>query len=191
MRMKIAITIARGAALCALLAGGGQLAAQQVYKCVTPSGGLRYADAPCAPAESARTIVLVANTLDTAVARESALQQENERLREQLRSAQAGAVPADPAAVTATSTVAAPADADAVLAQRIDSVACQRAKRDYEVTASSTANTKAIIEAKRSMMYGACGMREPDVTRNLVKQTVVVGRPTPWLRPGTALAVLP
>ncbi len=46
--------------------------------------------------------------------------------------------------------------------QRIDGIACEKAKRDYEVTASSTANSRAIVRSKRSMMYGTCGMKEPD-----------------------------
>lgn len=185
MDTRIAIRFAQAAAVCALLAGAAQAGAQSVYKCVSAGGSLRYADAPCQPAESMRMVQLQPNSLDATTLREAILRQENERLREQVRSAQAGNGPAE------AGTGAVPARTEQAQAERIDSLACQRARRDYEVTASSSANTRAIIEAKRSMMYGACGMREPDVTRNVVHQTVVVRRAPVQLAPGTALAVLP
>ena len=59
-------------------------------------------------------------------------------------------------------------------AERIDSKACESAKLDYDVTVGSAGNSKAFIEAKRSFMYGACGMREPNRTTTNINTRIVV-----------------
>jgi len=98
--------------------------------------------------------------LDFSAGRELQLRRENEQLKEQLRDQQRSA-PSNGIAPQRTQPD--------LQTQRIDSIACERAKRDYEVTASSTANSRAIVQSKRSMMYGTCGMKEPDQnTINLV-----------------------
>ena len=45
---------------------------------------------------------------------------------------------------------------------RSDTPACRSAKRDVEVAATSIENNKALIRARQSAMYVACGIREPD-----------------------------
>ena len=52
--------------------------------------------------------------------------------------------------------------ADAVAGDRSQSFACRQAQRDYEVTAGSSSHQPALVEAKRSIMFATCGLREPD-----------------------------
>jgi hypothetical protein len=162
-----------GATLAAALHAAS---AQSVYKCLSPSGKVLYADAACAKHDTASTVSVQPNALGTAEDGDRLLRQEIDTLRAQLRAAQQSAA-APPADVRAQAVPAPPA---------IDAVACTRARRDYEVTASSSANTRAIIEAKRSMMYGACGQREPDV-----RQTVVIREVTRPPRYAGAYAIFP
>lgn len=140
--------------LAALLATAGPASAQ-VYKCTNAAGKVEFSDAPCTNASRAEVMAPRDNTLDTSKARESAmrermneLQQRMEEMerRQQSESAQRGRTDAD------------------VLAERIDSEACERAKRSLDLEASSLKKNKDAIAAKRSAMYGACGMKEPDVT---------------------------
>jgi hypothetical protein len=174
--------ILRWTLLGATLAAGLQAAsAQSVYKCLSPSGKVLYADAACAKNDTASTVSVQPNALGTAEYGDRLLRQEIDTLRAQLRAAQPSAAAAQATVTTADANVQA---GRAPLP--IDSVACTHAKRDYEVTASSSANTRAIIEAKRSMMYGACGQREPDV-----QQTVVIRRVTRPPQYGGAYAVFP
>jgi hypothetical protein len=155
--------------------------AQSVYKCMSPSGKVLYADAPCAKPDVSSTVSVQPNALGAAEYGDRLLRQEIDTLRAQLRAArQSGAAPQAAATPVDTIVHAGPAPL------AIDGVACTRAKRDYEVTASSSANTRAIIDAKRSMMYGACGLREPDV-----QQSVVVRQVTRPPRYGGAYAVFP
>lgn len=162
-----------------LAAGTHAVSAQSVYKCLSPSGKVLYADAACAKHDTSSTVSVQPNALGSAEYSDRMLRQQIDTLRAQLRAAQ-------PSGATPQAAVApANANAQAGLAP-IDSVACTRARRDYEVTASSSANTRAIIEAKRSMMYGACGQREPDV-----QQTVVIRQVTRAPQYGGAYAVFP
>lgn len=136
------------AALC--LASAGQAQSQaQVYRCVSAAGKVEYADAPCEKGARGTVVDVRPNVIESASLREQVLRLENERLKEQMRN--------PPAAASAP--VAA---ATAALAVPVDPVACRQARRDYEVTASSTSNTKELIRAKESAMYSACGLREPD-----------------------------
>lgn len=178
MKLRSGLIFLRWACFCAALGTGTHATAQHVYKCMSVSGRIGYSDAPCAKSDTASKVSIQPNALDTVDPRGSALRHGDELLNPQLRIAQQSVI-------TPSAVAHAPAVDDSPLA-RVDSVSCQRAKRDYEVTASSRANTRAIIDAKRSMMYGACGQREPDV-----HQTVVIQRrPFAPMR-GGAYAVFP
>lgn len=48
--------------------------------------------------------------------------------------------------------------------QPVDRAACERAKRDYELAASSVTMTKAQREARLQTMYVACGIQPPNRT---------------------------
>lgn len=164
-----------------LATGMHTVSAQSVYKCLSPSGRVLYADAACAKPDVSSRVSVRPNALGTEEYGEASLRQEIEVLREQLRAAQHAVATPKPAGTPEQANAA--ADRASVA---FDSVACTRARRDYEVTASSSANTRAIIDAKRSMMYGACGQREPDV-----QQTVVIHPVTRPPRYGGAYAVFP
>jgi len=128
-------------------------AQQQVFKCKNAAGTIEFSDYPCGGGRTGGKISVQENSLDFSAGRDSQLRMENKQLKKQLRDQQRNA----------TSNGIAPQRTESDLqAQRIDSIACERAKRDYEVTASSKANSHAIVQSKKSMMYGTCGMKEPD-----------------------------
>ncbi|HEY5582245.1 MAG TPA: DUF4124 domain-containing protein [Rhodoferax sp.] len=138
------------AALLVLAFANSDVAAQQqVFKCKDAAGKIEFTDYPCGGSRTGGRIPVEVNSLDFSAGRESQLRKENEQLRDQQRSAPSNGI-------------ASQRTQPDLQTQRIDSIACERAKRDYEVTASSTANSRAIVQSKRSMMYGTCGMKEPD-----------------------------
>ena len=161
MKPRTALKILCWMGVCAALGMGTHATAQQVYKCLSVSGKVRYADEPCAKSDHASKVSIQPNVLGTVDPRDTLLRREAKRLAAQDRIAEQSA----PLPVAVAAPIAASASAN------FDGVACQRARRDYEVTASSSANTRAIVEAKRSMMYGACGQREPDVHRTVIIQS--------------------
>lgn len=136
----------------AIAAGEHVNAQQRVYKCQSQAGKFEFSDAPCVGAGTSEKVQAQGNSLDFSSIRELQLRRENERLKEQLRDQQKGAD---------ASGLAPQRTQPDLQAERVDTVACERAKRDYEVTANSNFNSSRIVEAKRSMMYGTCGMREP------------------------------
>lgn len=123
----------------------GRQAMAEVYRCTNAAGATEFSDAPCGKGSQGAKIDVRPNTLDTSGAREQNLKAENQRLQNAL-DAQQGSAKAGPAAE----------------APRIDSFACKQARRDYEVAASSIDKAPALLRARQSAMYGACGMREPD-----------------------------
>lgn len=141
-------------------------AAQEVYRCKAPDGRVLFSDAPCPSASKAERMVVTPNSLDHGGAREQQLLIENQRLKEQIRTQQALQIPP-------------PSPAEPPKrAERIDSIECQKARRDYEVTANSSSSKKRVIEAKRAAMYGICGIREPDRTDVRINNEVNIGTPT-------------
>jgi|GEM_PF-2474172 len=130
------------------------VAAQQVFKCTNAAGKIEFSDAPCHGSRTVEKVRAQANTLDLSGSRELQLRKDIEQLREQLKDQQQKAIP--------TGALAPQRMQPDLQAERIDTLACERARRDYEVTASSTSNSQTIVEAKRSIMYGTCGMREPN-----------------------------
>ncbi|MES1978124.1 MAG: DUF4124 domain-containing protein [Pseudomonadota bacterium] len=137
--------------------------AQTHYKCQNSSGKVEFSDTPCSADLSHGKVRARANSLDSSGNRELILRQENERLKEQLNEREKAAAPSAPQRTQAD-----------LQAERIDQLACERARRDYEVTASSKFNSPEIIEAKRSMMYGTCGMQEPSRTNTTINNRILV-----------------
>jgi len=123
----------------------GALQAQTVYRCQSPSGQVLFSDEPCPAGSRVERVNVQPNSIDAS----------GDRARGWSSS------PPAPAAAPPRETVRSDT-ADAAAADRSQSFACRQAQRDYEVTASSTANPPALIEAKRSAMFAACGLREPD-----------------------------
>lgn len=147
------------------LSSSGRVNAQQLYKCQSANGKIEFTDAPCSGSRTSEKFNARDNSIDTSGSRELSLRLENEQLRQQLREQQK----------SNTTAPSAPQRTQADLqAERIDVLACERAKRDYEVTANSRSSGEAIIEAKRSMMYGTCGMREPDKNTTTVNTRIQV-----------------
>lgn len=154
----------------------------QVYRCEAGHGKVEFSDSPCAKGAVETQLNVRPNTLNTAEGREAALKAENQRLTEQnlrlendrLRDRLASQT-ASPAPVATGRT---PADVQADLA---NSPACQRARRDYEVSSSSIKPNREHLDALASSMRAACGLREPD--RIVNRTTVNVGDPARPLVP--------
>lgn len=137
--------------LIAVLLSSGNASAQQVFKCLNSVGKVEFSDVPCQGARTGGRVEAQGNSIDSSGSRELQLRFENERLKEQLREQERRAASAKGSRTQQD-----------LQAERVDSFACEKAKRDYEVTANSNSSNASIVQAKRSMMYGACGMREPD-----------------------------
>lgn len=118
----------------------------EVYKCATDSGKIEFSDSPCANSAKGGKIVVKSNSLDASAAREQTLREQNQQLQEKLNSSSASSQ--QPNRTTDSSLM--------------DSYACKKAKRDYEVTASSIDKDPAMLQMRSSAMYAACGIREPD-----------------------------
>ena len=130
----------------ALFAANGVVAAE-VFKCTNSAGKVEFTDAPCGTKQTSSVIDARPNSLDNSAVREQLLKIENRSLQEKL-----SAAPPAPA----TSLQAQPDTA------RADSPACRSAQRDAEAAATSIENNRDLIRARRSSMYIACGVREPD-----------------------------
>lgn len=120
----------------------------QVFKCVEErSGKVVFSDVPCHGKTSGRAVDATPNTIDASGSREQALRREVQELRERMGNYE-----------SASKAGRSPSDQQS---PRIDSRACEQARRSYDIEAGAFKQNKAAIEAKRSAMYGACGMREP------------------------------
>ena len=79
---------------------------------------------------------------------------------------------------TSASTPAAPVLTEAdLLAQRQRSSACDDAARRYEIAAGSIAPQAELIAARRSTMFAACGIREPDTVQVITNVQTETTRP--------------
>lgn len=161
-----------GAIVC--LAGAATLvpaSAQSVYRCTSATGQVLFSDEPCPQgSQSSRISVAPGNTVD------------NTALRESMREQRDNPPPEPPRVMTRSDAALPPGDA------RAASFECRQAQRDYEITAGSAANQPALIEAKRSIMFATCGLREPDrveapVVPVITYPPVVVQRPVVRPRP--------
>jgi len=141
-RILLAAAIAAVAALPLNNAVGAE-----VYKCTNAAGRIEFTDAPCGTARTSAVVDARPNSLDNSAVREQLLKIENRSLQEKLAERQA--VPATGLQEQAD-------------ASRADSSACRSAKRDVEVAATSIENKRALIRARQTAMYSACGLREPD-----------------------------
>ncbi|WP_420094145.1 hypothetical protein [Parazoarcus communis] len=111
------------------------------------SGKIVFSDVPCHGKTSGRPVDASPNTIDASGSREQALRREVQELRERMNKYE-----------SASQASRSPSDQQS---PRIDSRACEQARRSYDIEAGSLMQNRAAIEAKRSAMYGACGMREP------------------------------
>ena len=146
LRLIASLTLPIGLTICAQ--------AQTMFRCSNTQGQLAYSDKPCHQDSKMEQVSTRVNSLDTAGAREQALKEENQQLREQLKS--------NTSERRQKNLVNHPQQDSS--SAKIDAFACEKAKRDYEVAASSIDPNKATLKARRSVMYGTCGMREPDTT---------------------------
>lgn len=120
----------------------------QVFKCVEErTGKISFSDVPCHGKDSGRVVDASPNTVDSSGSREQALRREVMELRDRMNRYES----ASQASSTASSEQS----------SRIDTRACEQARRSYDIEAGSMTSNKATVEAKRSAMYGACGMQEP------------------------------
>ena len=164
MRVRTVLTLA--ALLLPLLS------AAEVFRC-DAGGKVEYSDAPCTAGNS-RVVLVNQNVFPGPAARERELADENRRLRQQLDASLA----APPATTGRT-------DAD-LAAEKSGSYECARARRNYEVTASSYRNT----EADELAVYIACGIRPPErIVAAGAVQVVAAHRAARPLSPLRPLAV--
>ncbi len=136
--------------LAALVSAGGLMSnvqAAEVYKCTTASGKVEFTDAPCGTERKSSVVDARPNSLDNSAVREQLLKIENRSLQDKL------------AATQPTPLTSMQAQTDST---RADSAGCRSAKRDAEIAATSVENNRDLIRARRSAMYIACGVREPD-----------------------------
>ena len=142
--------------LLLLVGWASPLPAQTVYRCQSPSGQVLFSDEPCPAGSRVERVNVQPNSIETSADRARTL---------------SSALP--PSGVPLPREVTRSDAADAAVADRSQSFACRQAQRDYEVTASSTANPPALIEAKRSAMFAVCGLREPDRAPTEVTPVIV------------------
>lgn len=136
----------------------------EVFRCTHAAGKVEYTDAPCVGSVG-RSVPVQQNVLPAQAVPDRALKDENERLRGELELAKARVGPMPPAAGRS--------EAD-LQAEKGTSLECTRAKRSYEVAASSI-QTDRNTDADELAVYSACGIRPPDKTV-LQVTTVVAGR---------------
>lgn len=130
------------------------LAWAQIYKCVDPATGRsNFSDKPCQGQEVGGGVRVRPNTLDTSGSREQIYKDQIQDLQTRMNSMERQAAQPQYGRTQPD-----------IQAERIDSRACEQARRSYDNEAGSIKRDAAAIQAKRSAMYGACGMREPDQT---------------------------
>ena len=168
-------------------------AAVQVYKCQN-GDGVVYSDAPCK--SGAQTVTDIQTRIPaTASAGPSLTQRMDEAVRSaiaagELQRARALATTAQHQAWIAAAqrerTIAFGRTEADLSAERGDSQACQQAIRSLELEASSPFDEPEALDAKRSIMRAACGIREPvEINHQEAPATVLYPVPRrPYYRPG-------
>jgi hypothetical protein len=149
----------------------------QILKCVDAKGNVEFSNQSCQKGWTRQELTLKDNTVNSSGAREQALILENQRLKEQLEKQQA-----QTAASASAQAAPAPLTEADLAAQRLKSADCDNAARRYEIAAGSIAPAQAVIAARRSAMFAACGIREPDGVN--INTNVLVDPPRPCLRWG-------
>jgi hypothetical protein len=131
-------------------------AGADVFRCTDRAGKVEYSDSPCVSGVG-RAVAVDQNVIPGPGGREQFLKDENQRLRNELESAKSQIEsPSQPFGRT---------EAD-LQAEKGGTIECTRAKRNYEVSASSNQWNRS-IEADELAMYSACGMRPPDKIINV------------------------
>lgn len=149
----------------------------QILKCLGPKGQVEFSNQSCQTDWARQELALKENTVSHSGAREQTLLLENQRLKEQLQKAQ-GATPASSAAgPTNAAGDTRPLTESDLQAQRLKAPACEDAARRYEIAAGSIAPIKEVIAARRSAMFAACGIAEPESVIVNTQVQVEVGRP--------------
>lgn len=139
--------------------------AADVFRCTNSAGKIEYTDSPCVGSVG-RPVSVHQNVLPAQDVREQMLKDENQRLRVELETARAEERLPNQAVSGRT-------QAD-LQAEKGNSIECTRAKRSFEVAASSI-QVDRNTDADEMAMYSACGMKPPDkVVINVT--TVIVGR---------------
>ena len=160
-------------------------ASAQVYKCIDEKGKSIYSDTPClrhgsqaltdiqsSPASSSTAESPLSRQLDAAVRR--AISEGDFSHAQSL-----ALTPKHWEWIAAAKKdrqqqpVLGRTEAD-LSAEKGDSIACHKAKRDYEFEAGAYKQVQNAIDAKRSMMHAACGIKEP--TQIKVDNTTVINR---------------
>ena len=168
-------------------------AAAQVYKCQS-GDSVVYSDAPCK--SGAQTVTDIQTRIPAAGSTAPSLTQ---RMDEAVRSAiAAGELQRAQALATTVqhqawivaaqrerTTSFGRTEAD-LSAERGDSQACQQAIRSLELEASSPFDEPEALNAKRSIMRAACGIREPvEINQHESPTAVIYPVPSrPYYRPG-------
>jgi hypothetical protein len=172
-------------------------ASAQIYKCKDDKGKVAYSDAPCS-SKSNQTVTdlqptTVSTSLETAGSPAVNVGAAESPLARQLDAAVKGALAtgdimrAQELAVTAKHWdwiaaakrdgqqrhVIGRTDAD-LSAEKGGTQACQQAKRAYEFEAGAYKQNENAIDAKRSMMREACGMKEPTEVRISKNRTTII-----------------
>ena len=136
--------------IAALVSAGGLLSnaqAAEVYKCTNAFGRVEFTDAPCGTERKSSVVDARPNSLDNSAVREQLLKIENRSSQDKL------------AATQPTPATSMQGQSDST---RADSAGCRSAKRDAEIAATAVENNRDLIRSRRSAMYIACGVREPD-----------------------------
>jgi hypothetical protein len=148
----------------------------EVYKCQNQSGKIIYSDAPCKSGTQTVTDIPVtmpdtgltnSTQSSSALARQMDIAVKSAIANNDLHRAQALAttrehwdwIAAAKREANQTPTLGR-TEAD-LSAERGDSEACQQAIRSYELEASSSFDETEALNAKKSIMHAACGIKEP------------------------------
>ena len=137
-------------------------AGADVFRCTDRAGKVEYSDSPCVSGVG-RQVAVDQNVFSGPGGREQFLRDENQRLRNELESAKSQ--------IESPSQRFGRTEAD-LQAEKGGTFECTRARRNYEVSASSNQWNRS-IEADELAMYSACGMRPPD---KIINVTNVNGR---------------
>lgn len=146
-----------------------------VHRCVDPdTGSVTFSQVPCRVGQESSTRIVRPNSIDASGSREQVMQHEIRQLRSQVQTHERRLNSPPSNGMTQPD----------LQAQRIDSRACEQARRAYEIESSSIINdNREVVLMKREAMYGACGMREPDRTEiNVTSQSSSDRRRVPYRR---------
>lgn len=160
----------------------------QVYKCIGMDQQVIYSDSPCANGHGE-----IVTDITVAVP-DSPVEDNRNRIMRQLDDAVISALLAnDLVRAKALSTTAQhrawimeaekelasqPQKSEATLkAEMASSTACRKAKASLEAEANASYSNHEVLEARKSLMYAACGVVEPVVIQQQVQPDYIYGYP--------------